>query len=384
MREEDASQPGLSKRELLKAGLCGVCAMGLARIGGLGKAYGQTAEKGFMRPRQARWMTRTGNSRVRCELCPWRCELEPGQRARCRVRTNRNGTGYTLAYGNPALVQEDPVERKPFFHVLPGSRSLSISTAGCNMACKFCEVWDIALVNPEEVHAYDMPPSRIIEHVRAANLRLISYAFGEPVIFYEYMMDVAALAKEQGIINLMHTGGYIQPEPLKELSRVIDAANIDLKGFDPAFYRDFCGAEQAPVLESLKLLKKAGVHIEVTNIVIPTLNDDMKIIRQMCTWIKNELGADVPLHFARFYPLYKLTNLPPTPVSTLDNARDTALDVGLEFVYVARVTGHKGEDTFCPGCGKVVIERVGFVIDHIHLNDGKCNHCGRTVAGRWK
>ncbi len=375
---------GLTKREFLQAGLGGFCALCVAGIGtGANKGYAQTARKGFFRPRPGKWFEKADNNNIRCRLCPWECKLQPGQRARCRVRSNHDGTGHTLAYGNPVLVQEDPVERKPFFHILPGSRALSVSTAGCNLSCKFCEVWDMALVDPEEVHAYDMPPGTVIEHAKAANLKSISYAFGEPVVFYEYMLETAKLAKKAGLLNLLHTAGYIQPEPLKELIDKIDAVNIDLKSFDSDFYRDVCGGKLEPVLESLKLLRQAGVHIEITTILIPTLNDDIKKIEQMCKWIKNELGGDVPIHFARFYPLYKLANLPQTPVSTLDKARETAMDAGLEYVYVARVTGHAGENTFCPSCGDTVIKRLGFVVDEIHLAGGNCAHCGAAIPGKW-
>jgi pyruvate formate lyase activating enzyme len=339
---------------------------------------------GFVRPTRSPWFSELGNARVRCELCPKSCELAEGERAICRVRENRGGVGYTLAYGNPALIQEDPVERKPFFHVMPGSRALSIATAGCNLECKFCEVWDMALVAPEQVHAYDMPPEAVVAHALAANVRSISYAFGEPVIFYEYMAAVASLAREAGLLNLIHTAGYIQPEPLKELSGKLDAANIDLKSFDPAFYREVVGGELEPVLRTLRLLRDEGVHIEITNIVIPALSDDMEKIGEMCRWIADELGRDVPLHFARFYPLYRLSDLPRTPVSTLDRARNTALEAGLRFVYVARVTGHEGEDTFCPNCGEAVINRVGFVIDEMQLENGKCRYCGSDVPGRWE
>jgi len=267
--------------------------------------------------------------------------------------------------------------------VLPSSRTLSVSTAGCNLACKFCEVWDMALVDPHEVHAYDMPPAAVIDNARAANLKSISYAFGEPVVFYEYMFETAELARDAGLFNLLHTAGYIQPAPLKELAARIDAANIDLKGFDAGFYRDVCGGELAPVLESMRLLKRAGVHLEITNILIPTLNDDIGSIRRMCAWIRDELGADVPLHFARFYPLYRLANLPQTPVSSLDRARETALEEGLRYVYVSRVTGHAGENTYCPNCGEVVIGRVGFIIDEVNLSAGHCSHCGEAIPGRW-
>lgn len=390
MSENNRSDDRLNRREFLKAGaigsgiLCWIAGLSYAREKDAPETPSGTAQKGFISPTTSPWFSRLDNARIRCDLCPRRCELAPGERAPCKVRENRNGEGYTLAFGNPALVQEDPVERKPFFHVVPGSRALSVATAGCNLACKFCEVWDIALVSPEEVHAYDMPPERLVAHARAAKVRALSYAFGEPVVFYEYVAAVAHLAKEAGLLNLMHTAGYIRPEPLKQLVGKLDAVNVDLKSFDPTFYREVVGGELEPVLDTLKLLRDAGVHIEITNIIIPTLNDNMEKIGKMCKWIADELGSDVPLHFARFYPLFKLSNLPPTPVSTLDKARHTALDSGLKFVYVARVTGHEGENTFCPGCGKTVIKRVGFVIDEMHLVDGSCEHCSAPIRGIWK
>jgi pyruvate formate lyase activating enzyme len=336
-----------------------------------------------MRPVPSPWFTPIGDAKIRCDLCPKACELAEGERAPCRVRENRDGVGYTLAYGNPALIQEDPVERKPFFHVMPGSRALSIATAGCNLACQFCEVWDMALVAPENVHAYDMPPETLVAHAVATDVRAISYAFGEPVVFFEYMAEVAALAQEAGLLNLIHTAGYIQTEPLEELSGKLAAANIDLKSFDPSFYREVVGGELEPVLRTLKQLANDGVHVEITNIVIPTLNDDMETISEMCRWVVNELGPDVPLHFSRFYPLYRLSDLPRTPVSTLDRARETALNAGLRYVYVAKVTGHEGENTFCPDCGEAVISRVGFVIQEIKLEHGRCKHCGAEIPGRW-
>lgn len=390
MPEKNRQHGALNRREFLKAGAGGICALSLASAFGCAPKRSapkisspQTAKKGFVRPTPSPWFTKLDNARVRCMLCPKRCELASGERATCRVRANRDGEGHTLAYGNPVLLQEDPVERKPFFHVLPGSRALSVATAGCNLACKFCEVWDMALVAPEDVHAYDMPPERVVAHARATKVRAISYAFGEPVVFYEYMAAVAALARKAGLLNLMHTAGYIQPEPLRELSGKMDAVNVDLKSFDPAFYREVVGGDLEPVLATLRLLKEAGVHIEITNLVIPTLNDDMGKISKLCQWIARELGTGVPLHFARFYPLYKLSNLPQTPVSTLDRARRTAMDAGLKFVYVARVTGHEGENTFCPGCGKTVIKRVGFVIAEVHLENGKCTRCATDIPGRW-
>ncbi len=384
MSIQDQPENTFTKREFLAAGVKGTCAFCVARfLGGSRRAAAQTAQKGLIRTIRSPWFSPAEDNHIRCGLCPVQCDIAPGGRGRCLVRENRDGTGHSLVYGNPALVQLDPIERKPLFHVLPGSRSLSVSTAGCNIECKFCEVWDMALVAPEEVHAYDMPPEMVVQQAEKARARSVSYAFGEPVVFYEYMKAIGTLAKEAGLLSVMHSNGYINPEPLKALCPVLDAVNIDFKSFDPAFYRDVCDGELKPVLDTLRLLKEEGVHIELTNLIIPTLNDDMDRIREMCLWIKNELGEGVPIHFARFYPLYKLANLPPTPVSTLDEARATAFEAGLSYVYIANVTGHEGENTFCPQCKEIVIKRLGFVIEEEHIQDGNCGHCGHALPGIW-
>ncbi len=373
-----------SKRDFMRFGAGGLCMLGAAGMVGAGRyASAQNAQRGLIGARRSPWFSPLENEALRCELCPRHCRLEPGRRGPCRVRENRGGEGYSLVYGNPALLQMDPVERKPFFHVVPGSRALSVSTAGCNIECKFCEVWDMALVAPEEVHAYDVPPEEVVRQALDAGASGISYAFGEPVIYYEYVDAIATRAKEAGLLNLMHTNGYIASDPLEALCDRLDAVNIDLKCFDPDFYREVCGGEIEPVLATLKQLRAAGVHIEITNIVIPSLNDDVDLIRRMCQWIVTELGPDVPIHFGRFYPLYKLSNLPPTPVRTLDRIRDAAREEGLRFVYVSRVTGHEGEQTYCPDCGETAIRRLGFVVEEVALEDGRCAHCGTEIPGRW-
>ena len=378
-REQD---PG--RREFLRAGTVAACAL---VAGGLvaqpRRAAAQSAEKGLIRRAPSPWFQPVGRRELECTLCPVRCRIGPGRRGRCRVRENRNGTGQTLVYGNPCLVQIDPVERKPFYHVLPGTRALSVSTAGCPLECSFCEVWDMALVDPEDVHAYDLPPSTVVEHAQSMGARSVSYAFGEPIAFYEYVASTAALARDAGLLNLLHTSAYIEPDPLAEIVGLLDGVNVDLKSFEPSFYRDLVGGELEPVLRSLRHLRRAGVHIEITNLLIPTLNDDLAVIRRMAAWIRDELGPDTPLHFARFYPLYKLANLPPTPVSALDRAREVAREEGLRYVYVAKVMGHEGENTFCPSCGAKVIERLGFVIEEYHLRNGACAYCGAVIAGRW-
>ncbi len=372
------------RRGFLKAGVAGLGALCLGgALASPRRAAAQSAKRGLVRRRESPWFRPLERNHTECTLCPRRCRIAPGRRGSCRVRENRDGTGETLVYGTPSLVQLDPVERKPFFHVLPGTRALSISTSGCPLECAFCEVWDLALVSPEDVYAYDMPPEKVVEHAVEVDARSVSYAFGEPVAFFEYAFDTAVLARRAGLLNLVHTSAYINREPLEQLAGTIDAVNVDLKGFDPQFYRERCGAELEPVLDNLRLLRKAGVHIEVTNLLIPSLNDDMETLRRMIRWIRDELGAHTPLHFARFYPLYKLANLPPTPVSTLDRARAAAIEEGMEFVYVARVTGHEGEKTYCPSCGKTVIDRLGFVVEEVRLRDGCCASCGREIAGLW-
>jgi pyruvate formate lyase activating enzyme len=381
----------LSRRDFIKAALLGAGSFYLSTSPGCSpqpktKAPapdGGGTMKGWYKPRPSPWFVDADGGKLRCTLCPKACELADGERSPCRVREHKGGVGYTLTHGNPTLVQEDPIERAPFYHVMPGCRVLSISTVGCNLACQFCEVWDMALVEPEEVHAYHLPPQDVISHAEAAGVKAMGYAFGEPVVFYEFMLDTAQLAKEKGLMNLVHSAGYIQPQPLRTLCAYIDAANIDLKGFDQAFYRELVGGELDPVLRTLEILKEEGVHTEITHLMIPTLNDDMTMIRKMCTWIVNTLGSDVPLHFSRFYPLYKLSALPRTPVSTLDQARQTAIDAGLKYVYVAKVTGHEGENTFCPNCGEKIISRLGFVIDTVDLVEGNCRFCGAPIPGHW-
>ena len=399
MKEDSLNRGKMNRRDLFKKAGGGLCFWGLAGLlGGCAPAdpgeetreedekageKGQMEKKGLINPTPSPWFTSLEENRVRCDLCPKECELEEGERALCRVRENREGEGYTLAYNNPALVQEDPVERKPFFHVVPGSRALSISTAGCNLKCKFCEVWDMALEHPEDVYAYDMPPERVMQYARDAGVRSLSYAFGEPVIFYEYMAEVAELAKEEGKLNLMHTAGYIKPEPLQEILPKMDAVNVDLKGFDPSFYQEVVGGELDTVLEALKLIREKEVLLEITNIVIPTLNDDSEQIKEMCQWIAKELGPQVPLHFTRFYPLYQLSDLPRTPVSALDQARETAFEAGLEYVYVSGVSEHEGENTFCPQCQEKIIQRAGFVIEELQVENGKCTYCDLEIPGIW-
>jgi pyruvate formate lyase activating enzyme len=288
-----------------------------------------------------------------------------------------------LVYGNPSAVHLDPIEKKPFFHVLPGTTSFSLATAGCNFQCKFCQNWEISQAFPEDVYSYEVPPELMVKRAKEIGARSIAYTYVEPMIFYEYMYDICQLKKKEGLLNVIHSNGFINPAPLRDLCKVLDAANIDLKGFTENFYRELCGGKLTPVLETLKTLKQEKVHLEITNLIIPTKNDEMSVIKEMCLWVKKELGADTPIHFSRFYPLYKLKGLPPTPVSTLEEARSVALSTGLEYIYIGNIPSHEGENTFCPKCKKIIIQRKGFMVGEMHLKNGKCGYCGKPIPGIW-
>jgi len=346
-------------------------------------AQAQLAKKGLIRTKLSPYFISLDGGEIQCELCPWQCRVPKGKRGVCRVRENREGKFYSLVYGNPCAIHFDPIERNPFFHVLPGTYSLTLATAGCNFQCRFCQTWEISQASPEDVYSYEMSPELVVKRAKQMRARSVSYTFVEPVIFYEYMLDIGRCAKKAGLLSVIHSNGFINLGPLRDLCQVLDAANIDLKGFTETFYRELCGGELAPVLETLKTLKREKVHVEITNLIVPTKNDDMSMVREMCLWVKRELGAETPVHFSRFYPLYKLRNLPPTPVLTLEKARDVALSCGLEYVYIGKVPGHEGENTFCSRCKKMVIQRTGYMIGAVHLNGGKCDYCGKPIPGIW-
>lgn len=374
----------LTRRDFLKLCGTGFCAFSLTCLLGWPKlSYAQIVKKGFINTKLSPFYTSLNKKLIQCELCPRRCVVPKGKRGYCGVRENRGGKYYSLVYGNPCAFNLDPIEKKPLFHVLPSTTSLSIATVGCNFHCKFCQNWEISQSSPEDVYSYDVPPELVVQKAGEMGAHSVAYTYVEPTIFIEYMLDTAKLVRKAGLLNVMHSNGFINREPLEQLSTVLDAANIDLKSYSQEFYRELCEGHLHPVLETLKTLRKTGVHVEITNLVIPTQNDDMVMIKDMCLWIKDELGEDTPVHFARFYPLYKLKTLPPTPVSTLEKAKHVAGDAGLNYVYIGNVPGHEGENTFCPGCGKMIIQRAGYMVVEMHIRDGRCRYCGKPIPGIW-
>ncbi len=333
---------------------------------------------------EARHYKKLENKEIECGICPRKCKVSPLERGYCGTRENRDGVYHTLVYSRPCALNIDPIEKKPLFHFLPGTTAFSLATAGCNVNCKFCQNWDISQVRPEQVDNYLLKPSEIADLAYQYSTPTIAYTYSEPVIFYEYMYDCAVEGHKRGIRSVMISGGYIQSDPLKELLKVLDAVKIDLKAFTESFYRDYVHGELKPVLDAIKIIRKEGKWLELVYLVIPTLNDKIEDIKRMSAWILTELGPDVPIQFTRFHPMYLLKNLPPTPVSTLEKIHSTAKSMGLHYVYIGNVPGNKAENTYCPNCGKILIQRTGYSIGKINIIDSKCKFCGQEIPGIWR
>jgi pyruvate formate lyase activating enzyme len=321
---------------------------------------------------------------VQCELCPKGCLLASGQSGECRVRVNIDGVLRSVVYGYPCSVNIDPMEKKPLFHFLPGTPVFSLATVGCNLHCKNCQNWEISQANPEDSQAMACPPEKVVALTRQYNCTSIAYTYTEPIVYYEYTYDTAKLAREAGIRNALVTAGYVNDGPWRELLQHVDAARVDLKSMSDAFYRDVCSASLKPVQNALVTARSMGVHVEVVNLVIPTLNDKPDEIRELARWVRVNLGAEVPVHFSGFAPMYKMQHLPPTSPQTLESAREIALAEGLKHVYIGNRRSEKGQNTYCSGCGALLIERVGYTIMQNRLQAGRCPDCGREIYGVWK
>jgi pyruvate formate lyase activating enzyme len=320
---------------------------------------------------------------VKCLLCAQTCIIKPGDRGKCRARMNVNGELRSLVYGHPVTIHIDPIEKKPFYHFLPGSDAFSFATSGCPLHCKFCQNWQISQSRPEDFDLRFVPPSEIVDSASERRAPVIAFTYNEPTVFTEYLADTAALAKKHKIRCVMVSCGFMNSEPLKEMCGLLDAIKIDLKGYSEDFYRNVCSAELKPVLNSIRQIAKSGIHMEIVNLVVPTLNDSDKMMNGLVDWVAGEIGPDVPIHFTRFHPDYQLLHLPPTPVATLEKLRNVAMNKGLHYVYVGNVPNHPGNHTYCPQCGKAVIQRNSFFITEMNMEKGKCKFCGRSIAGVW-
>ncbi len=341
------------------------------------------AEPGGLNPTPARWWKALPDGWAECGVCPRACRISEDERGTCGTRENRQGKLYTLVHSRPCSLAIDPVEKKPFFHVLPGATALSLATAGCNLECKCCQNWEIAQARPEQVPSLTLTPADVVALARQKGASLVACTYTEPVVFSEYVLDIAIAGRKAGVRTVMISNGYVQEQPLADLCREIAAYKVDLKGFDPAFFKQHTGGELKHVLETLRRLRKHGTWTEIVALVIPTQNDAEAEIRALARFVRDEVGEETPVHFTRFHPSYRLQNLPSTPVPTLERCRAVAMGEGLRFVYIGNVPGHPAESTYCPGCGKVLVRRVGMAVVENRLKAGTCPDCRRAIPGIW-
>ncbi|OHB33229.1 MAG: AmmeMemoRadiSam system radical SAM enzyme [Desulfuromonadaceae bacterium GWC2_58_13] len=336
--------------------------------------------------REALFWEKLEGDKVHCQLCRFHCRIADGHLGRCGVRVNRRGVLFSLVYGRLIAENVDPIEKKPLFHYLPGSLSYSIATVGCNFRCRHCQNADISQWShsDREIPGRFASPEQVVRQARQSGCRSISYTYTEPTIFYEYALDTATLARREGLGNVFVTNGYITTEALERIAPVLDAANVDLKGFSESFYRDVTGASLQGVLDTLKEYRRLGIWLEITTLLIPGLNDGDAELKQLARFIREELGEQVPWHVTAFYPTYKMTDRPPTPLATLRRARRIGLDAGLRHVYTGNIPGDDGENTWCPECGQLLLERRGFRLGKMALIDGHCGSCQAKVAGIWQ
>ncbi|MFN8255292.1 MAG: AmmeMemoRadiSam system radical SAM enzyme [Bacteroidales bacterium] len=320
---------------------------------------------------------------IKCQICPNECDIKPGETGNCHTRLRKNDKLYAMAYSNPCAINVDPIEKKPLYQFFPGSTAYSVAIAGCNLVCLNCQNWTISQTGPDKTENYNLSPKDLVDQAIKNNCKSIAYTYSEPIVSFEWVRDSAIIAREKKIKTVLVSNGYINEKPLRELCKYLDASNVDLKSFSEDIYLKLNGGKLEPILRTLKIMKELNVWLEITNLVIPSWTDDLKMIREMCKWLKTNGLDDVPLHFSRFFPLYKLTQLPPTPAATLENARKIALEEGLHYVYADNLPGTKSSNTFCPSCKASVIERKGFVITKNIVNSGKCGLCGKPIAGVW-
>jgi len=334
--------------------------------------------------KEAMLYTPLEEERVQCYLCNHRCIISPSKRGICGVRENRSGRLYTLVFGRAISLNVDPIEKKPLFHLFPGSTSFSIATVGCNFRCLQCQNHEISQMSANEgrIEGRTIAPSQIVSLAKEHQCRSISYTYTEPTIYFEYAYETAVIASQEGIKNIFVTNGYMTEEALRKIHPYLDAANVDLKSFQETFYKEVCGARLKPVLETLKLMRQMGIWVEITTLVIPTLNDSEKEFEEIAQFVVS-LGPEVPWHISAFYPTYKMIDLPRTSASSLHRAREIGMKAGLRYVYCGNIPGEEGEDTLCPHCGKTVVERTGFRVMKNKIVKGECGYCHSKIDGVW-
>jgi pyruvate formate lyase activating enzyme len=392
MRENDGAILGgerspLNRRSFLKCALASGAALGLGELaepaGAVSTDAGQQKQDDSQFTVEAKFYQKLQNRKIKCKLCPRECVVGDKERGYCGVRENHGGTYYSLVHSRVCAAHVDPVEKKPLFHYLPGTTAFSLATAGCNVNCKFCQNWDISQSRPEQIPSTYVPPQRVAELAKQYKCPTIAYTYSEPVIFSEFLMDAADAGHEAGIRSIVVSNGYMQQESLKAAYGKMDAVKIDLKAFSEKYYKEVVTGQLKPVLDSLVTLKKMGKWTEIVYLVVPGMNDGDEEFRGLAVWIKTNLGSDVPLHFTQFHPEYLLKNLPITPVPTLERAKAIADAEGLHYVYIGNVPGHPAQNTYCPQCRKMLVERVAFTANKVMISKGRCPACQHPIPGVW-
>ena len=322
--------------------------------------------------------------KVRCFLCSHHCLIGEGKRGICGVRENQGGTLFSLVYDKIIARHVDPIEKKPLFHFLPGSNAFSVATVGCNFKCRFCQNADISQMpnDQDQLWGDHMTPAMIVDGTLSSRSASIAYTYTEPTIYYELAHDTARLAVSKGLRNVFVSNGYMTEDCLKDIQPDLHGANVDLKSFDDKFYKEQCGAKLGPVLKTLETMKKMGVWLEVTTLLIPGLNDSEEELKQLAKFLV-DLDCDIPWHISRFHPTYRLTTVPPTPPESIRRANEIGYEAGLKYVYAGNVPGDKGEKTYCHGCGELLIDRFGFNVKKNRLADGRCPACKELIPGVW-
>jgi len=327
--------------------------------------------------KEAKFWKNIGDNKVQCSLCSHKCKINNNKLGICNVRKNEDGKLYTLIYGSCSSIAADPIEKKPLYHFYPGSSAFSLGTIGCNFKCLHCQNYNISTATIDDFpYIQEMTPERVVELSKQYNCSGVAYTYNEPTIWYEFTFDSARYAKKNGLYTVYVTNGYISEDPLKEISPFLDAMNVDVKAFDEDFYKKICKARLEPVLRTCLLAKELNIHLEVTYLIIPGYNDSSEEIQGFCKWVVNEIGSDTPVHFSRFHPDYKMRDVPRTPMSTMLRAYDIAKQTGVLYRYLGNVPVGDYENTYCPQCGSVCIERRGFYVNLSGLEQGKCKRCG--------
>ncbi|MCP4593395.1 MAG: AmmeMemoRadiSam system radical SAM enzyme [bacterium] len=373
------------RRFLAALGRCGLGACGFCALGGLGG--GQALAGGGTQKRWKRevdFYDRLEGGAIRCGVCPHHCVLDDGETGLCRARVNVKGVHYSRGYGHPCILRVDPIEKVPLIHFLPGVKSMTVATGGCNLRCRYCQNWQFSQAPPDELKTFDLSPEEAVQAAKEKGVKAIAFNYTEPVVFLEYAKEIARAAQAAEIRVVAATGGFVEPEPLLDFVRYVDAITVGLKGFTEDFYEDVCGVSLKGVLNTIKTIKDRGdCWLELVNLIVPTYNDDLRTIRKMCGWIRRNVGVEVPLHFSRFVPMYRLNNLPRTPVTTLESACTVAKQVGLKYVYTANIAPHDGNNSYCPKCGTALVQRLGLKVLENHLRAGCCPKCKLRIPGIW-